>query len=200
MPLTITAAAFTEFNDKSPARCTVTFTAAADVPSNVDPAPSNDVANMEVNVLDLNDTNMQAVPPNHESVAVSLKPVKTKIKDTVASVTKTIKLKVTNADDEDPGHTITVTLGAGTCVGVGLPDFDPDNIGIQNSATVDGEKTATGVVTLSINSADFTNTTSKSPARCRQQFCQAGPMGNVEPNTSNDCTELVIDVTDANDF
>ena len=43
-------------------------------------------------------------------------------------------------------------------------------------------------------------TAAKSPTRCVQQFCISGPMGNVEPNTSNDCTELTIDVTDQNDF
>ena len=141
------------------------------------------------------------VAATHESVVGSLKPVKVKIKDTVASVTKTIKLKITNADaNEDPGHLITVTLGAGTCIGVGLPDFDKDTVGVQNALTVKGEKTVSGVVTMNLSRDDYTTLNAKSPARCTQQFCQNGPMGNVEPNTTNDCTELVLDITDQNDF
>ncbi len=201
VPLTIDSMAFASFNAKSPARCQITFTATADVPMNGDPALSNNVANMELTVLDLNDAELQAVPPNHESVTASLKPVKVKIRDGALSVTKTIKLKVTNADDEaDPGHAITVTLGAGTCVGVGLPDFNKDTPAIENTVSVESEKTATGVVTLTLAANDYPTTNAKSPARCTQQLCLTGPMGSVEPNTTNDCTELVLDVFDANDL
>jgi hypothetical protein len=93
-----------------------------------------------------------------------------------------------------------VSLGSGTCTGVGLPDFDKDSAGVQNSVTVKGEKSATGVVTLTLNAGSFTTPNAKSPARCTQQLCAAGPMGNVEPNPSNDCTQLTIDVIDQNDF
>jgi hypothetical protein len=200
VPLSITSAAFAAFNEKAPARCVVTFTATADVPGNVDPAPSNDVADLEVTVFDLNDGNGVAAP-NHESVTTSLKPLKVKIADGAATASKTVKLKVTNADaGEAAGHLISVSLGAGTCLGVGAPDFDKNTVGVQSTMTVAGNKTASGVVTVTVSRDDFTSSNKKSPGRCTQQLCAAGPMGNVEPNSTNDCTELTIDVIDQNDF
>jgi len=194
--VTIPSAGFTSYNAKSPERCQLTFQATADLPMVGDPNPSNDIAKVELNVLDLNDP-VQTMA--HESVAVSIKPVKVKIDDGAANELKNIKLKVTNADDEaDPGHAITVTLGAGTCVGVGLPDFDKDMMGVQNTAAVEGEKSVSGVMQLNLSAANFSSPNKKSPARCTQLLCADGP--GAEPNPTNDCTELIIDVTDENDF
>jgi hypothetical protein len=89
-------------------------------------------------------------------------------------------------------------LGSGTCVGVGLPDFDDDMIGVQNTIDVEGGKSETGMMALTLSRDDYMTTSA--PARCVQELCVTGPPLNTEPNTSNDCTELVIDMTDQNDF
>ena len=199
--VTIPSSGFTSFNEKSPERCQLTFQADVDIPGNTEPRPANNIAKLELNVLDKNDPIGSApATMNHESVAVSEKPLSVKIREGSTNLIKTFKLKVTNTDIEaDPGHAITVTLGAGTCIGVGLPDFS-DTVGVQNSVTVEGEKSATGVVTLTLSRDDYLSPNKNTPARCTQQFCQTGPMGNVEPNTTNDCTELLLDVKDENDF
>jgi hypothetical protein len=193
------AAAFTSFNADSPFRCQFIFVATADVPMNSDPAPANNTVKVDVNVRDLNDAD-QIAAPNHESIAVSVKPLKIKIKEGQMSAAKNVKMKIGNADEDDVDHQITVSLGAGTCVGVGLPDFDDETAGVQSTINVEGGKSKTGVMALTLNRNDFTTVTAKSPARCTQQLCVTGPPLNTEPNTSNDCTELTIDVTDENDF
>lgn len=193
------SAAFTSFNSDSPQRCVLTFAAVADVSGSVDPTPENNMANVEVSVRDLNDPE-QVAAPNHESTVASVRPIRLRISDGQMTATKTIRLKVINADDDEDGHTVTATIGSGTCVAATLPDFDRTVAGDQNITTIGGGDMKAARVTLTVHRDDISTDSTKSPRRCVRQLCATGPSGNTEPNTSNDCTELTVDVTDQNDF
>jgi YVTN family beta-propeller protein len=189
---------FTSFNLKAPTRCTLTFTARS-LPSfgTSEPTPSNNVATAEFNILDKNDPEQTAV---HESVLSSIKPITVKVKDAVASVSKTAKPKVGNADylptaEAAAAHVVSVSAVDGDCPAstVGAVTFHG-----APSTGVDGGKTATGALPLSITAAGFSSPSALSPARCTAVLTVVGPPGDTD--ASNNQTRLTIDVIDANDF
>jgi hypothetical protein len=201
IPLTISSAAFATFNSKAPKRCTITLTAnTINEPGNVDPNPSNDVATLELNVIDKNDPQMAAV---HESIMKSVKPLTLTIGDGAVSKVKTAKPAAGNADilpqAEDPGHLITVMQSDDCPRGtVGMVDYDADTGGSQSFITLKGGKSASGKLTVTASSAAFSTPNPKSPQRCTVLLTATGPGGDSD--STNDATVLVIEVVDKNDF
>ena len=197
LSITAPSAQFSPFNLKAPTRCTFTLTAYPTKDFTDEKNESNDVAVLEVNVINANTPEMTAT---HETTIASLKPLKVKIGAGRTEVTKTLKLKVGNADylptAEDPGaHSIAVPALDGDCptATVGAVTLDgAASVGVQ------GGKTAKGVAPLTLSAAALDSPSALSPARCRLTLTALGPAGDTD--ASNNSTQLVIDVIDANDL
>lgn len=152
------------------------------------------------------------VCPAHDSVVLPVKPVKVKIPDEApVSVTKTVKVKVVNADVNEGGNdTIKLTATSNCPVGVtvGTPDFG----GAGDETVVDAGRKATAAVAVTVTDAAFTTFNSKAPKRCTLTFTSTttgtNPPGgggnvavvsNLDPTTSNNSTTAELNVFDEND-
>lgn len=192
---------FENLNRKTPNRCAIQFTVASTSPGNVDPTPSNNTSWMEVNGFDLSDPEQNVV---HETIVDSYRaahPGKIEIFTGQTAKTDIVRVVVMNADaDEVPGDTITLTADDGDCPAgtVGVPDFDADTPGTQNSVVVAGQKSARGSLTVSVNAADFYSANRRALGRCTASLTASGPGGDSDP--SNNTTRLQINVFDRNDL
>lgn len=194
--------AFATFNRKAPARCTLEFTTATLVTGNADPVPSNNLAILELNVVDHNDAET-ASPPEHESLVASLKPLKISIGRRKDSAAKKAVPAVTNADilpSPDAGDVIALGVDTSGCPGLAATvDMDKKTAGDQASVAVDGGRSTKGRLVLAANTTDFTTRNRKSPERCFATVTATGP-SDPDPEPSNNRSTLVIDVIDGNDF
>jgi cysteine-rich repeat protein len=199
IPLVIPRGLFSSFNRLAPARCTFAVTATTLVAGNIDPNPSNDAALVEVNVIDLNQAPGTVT---HESVLASVAPITIDLAAGDGTLFKTVKAKVTNADlGETPGHAISLAVMGGNCPwAVQSIDLAPRQSGAQDQGTVAGGKSANAKVRLAINPLSFKTANAKSPARCVAVLVASDPTGNIEPDSPNNITHLVIDVIDKSDF
>lgn len=200
--VTVTEAAFTTFNRRAPGRCTLMFTAATQEPGNIDPEDSNNLATAELNVLDLNDA--ESTSPPHETVALSLKPLKVKIAAKGVPIVKKLRPSVLNADvlpAADAGDAISVAVDVSDCPGTSVVRLDMAKKvdGDQTSVSVDGGRKAKGEVRLQFDPALIDTRNEKSPRRCTAVFTATGP-SDPDPDGSNNVTELVIDLYDKNDL
>jgi hypothetical protein len=199
VPLSIDSAHFTNATQKAPTRCTLRFTANT-LPADLsyDPTPANNTAILELSVS--NATVPGGAPP-HETYVRSVAPLSVSLRAGVSSVTKTARIKVGNGDiGETPGHPVSVTVSDGDCPAgtVGAVDLDARLPGAQDSVTVRGGRTKVGALTVTINADAFSTPSGKAPARCTASIMAVGPAGDTD--ASNDATQLVIEVTDRNDF
>jgi len=196
VPLTIRSSDFTSFNRKSPQRCSLSFSAS--VGGSIDPTPANNVAPLELSVIDRNDPEQTQ---RHESYVVSLRPLRVTIGRGHGAVTRKRRVSVGNADiGETGGHNVSVTVSDGDCPAgaVGMADFNRSLGGSQSTVTVLGGRRKRGSVPLTIDPAVFASTGVKSPARCTAEVTVTGPAGDGD--ASNNVSRLVIDVVDRNDF
>src|SRR5262249_6946700 len=152
----------------------------ADYPvlGNADPTPENNVALVELNVIDRNDADQTAV---HESVFESVAPVRVRLSKRSSLATLLVPITVRNADTGDAaGHAIAVRAYDGDCppgtagaaAFLGAPPGAPNVIGVRST------RTYTGRLTLSINGAGFHSPNWKSPARCTALLQATGPGGD----------------------
>ncbi|MBI3782986.1 MAG: hypothetical protein HY270_06250, partial [Deltaproteobacteria bacterium] len=203
LPLTINSTDFTSFNFKAPTRCTL-LVSASDVIAggNNDPSPANNVAAVEINVIDKNDPE-HSTTTVHESVVKSANPTKINIGLTKPSATKTLSATLENADytptAESPGDVISLNAST-TCPGLMLGAPVCDSTTMSSSATVKGGATKTCKVTATADGNQIFISNKLSPLRCTVTFTATGPSPQVAPlDPSNNSTELVIDVLDKND-
>jgi hypothetical protein len=144
-------------------------------------------------------------PNPHDSVVLPVKPLTVKLAAGTTSVSKTIKVKVRNADTEafGLGHEIQLAATSADCPGgtiSDVPDFDKTMPGAQDSVFVEAGKTKKALVSLVISSAAFSTFNSKAPKRCTITFtANATEIGNVDPNPNNDSVTLELNVIDEND-
>jgi len=204
IPLFIRSGDFTSFNFKAPTRCTLIITASAVVAGGSnDPNPSNNRAVVEVNVVDKRDP-AQTTANAHETLVKSAKPTRLTIPATKSMATKTLKAAVVNADykpvAENPGDAITLSAST-TCTGLtlGTPVCDP--LAVSDTVTVNGGASKTCTVTATASASQISTPNLKSPQRCTVTLTATGP---TDPQTApldstNNSTELVIDVLDKND-
>lgn len=201
LTLDVVGADFTTHNRRVPTRCTLQFTADSIAPDNTDPTPGNNVAYMEVNVLDFADPEQAAV---HESLIDSFRtthPGKIEIRAGQSTQTKIVKPLVINGDaDEDPGDELSVSVDDGDCPPgtLGLVDFDSRIDGVQDTVVVRGQRKARGKLEITVNAADFFSPSRRSLARCYATLTVSGPGGDSDP--SNNTTRMVINVFDRNDL
>jgi hypothetical protein len=193
--LTVTAAAFTSFSRSAPHRCTLIFTAKPGSPGDAnDPTPANNTMPVEVNIIDNNDPS-QSTP--HQTTIGSLKPVTVTIADGQATKNKTMRPSVGNADAaEVPGDPINLLLSSGTCApGTGgTVTF----VGAPSPVVVRGGTHITGILPLTVTSAQVHTPNKRSPQRCVIALTATGPGGDGD--ASNNTTQVVIDVVDKNDY
>ena len=149
-----------------------------------------------------------AVSITHDTVVLARPAVNARIPKGQNQVTVQFPMRVRNADilpkREKPGHTVRLTASDGTCpVGTvaGLPDFDNNTAGAQDSVLLPGGRTKAAMVTLTVNASAFANIhNSQAPRRCTLQM-QADSVlaGNVDPTPRNNIVGVELNVLDAND-
>src|SRR5262249_30466609 len=154
---------------------------------------SNDVYPLELNVVDANDPEATST---HESRIDSVKGVKIKIgKGVSGPVTKTVKVHLVNADRGEIGHDITLDANDGDCPAGTVAIVGPA------TQTVAGGSRASATVNVTASAAAFQSRSARSPARCTAVLTAVTAVpGNVEPDASNNSTQLVVEVNDQNDY
>jgi hypothetical protein len=182
-------------NYESPIRCRYTLTAYAATDFTVDATPWNNVATFDVDILDLNQSEMSAV---HETTISVVKPVKLKIKDGATSVTKKIKLKVGSADylpapEDAASHPVSVS-GSSDCtaLSIGTPTFRGTHRSMWAAATPSPERSRSP-------SPLPTCTRPTSRTRC-DVFATLTAADHRRLDAGNDAASVVVDVIDLNDF
>ncbi len=185
--LNIDSAAFAGPNQQVPMRCSLVFEVVASQPSgSIDPTLANNIAFMELNVVDKNKTDAAPDP-----VLKSLAPVKVTIPQGRATVTTKVRPQLgrdANGAPLDQSATLAVS---GNCPANAVSAVTP-----AQGAGANGSTNAT--VVLTINSAAFTTAHAKSPARCGATLSATGT--SVDPQAASRTSTLVIDVVDKNDF
>lgn len=192
---------FASYNPLSPHRCHVQLTTSSVFNGgNEDPFPHNNSAALEIDVLDENDA-AGTVPL--ESLVQSPRPVALRISRRATSVSRTIAVSVTNADvlPMSPDHPIAVAVDDGDCPPgtIGAVDFDPILVGAQSTAIMPAGATQIGTLTITAARDGFFSPNAKSPDRCVASIIATGPV-DPDANPTNNVTDVVIDVADANDY
>ncbi|HVM97683.1 MAG TPA: DUF4215 domain-containing protein [Candidatus Acidoferrales bacterium] len=201
--LAIYPADFTSFNYKAPKRCTLTVTAATVIPDGSnDSTPSNNVALLELNVVDKHDAEQTSV---HETTVASAPPVVFTIPSGKSTLVKTLTAKIGNADyrptAESPGDDISLSASS-SCAGLRLATPICTKSTSSDDAIVKGAKTASCKISATADSATISTPNKLSPRRCTVTLTAAGPsdpeMAPLDP--SNNVTNLVVDVLDKHDY
>ncbi|MBI3783798.1 MAG: DUF4215 domain-containing protein [Deltaproteobacteria bacterium] len=204
VPVTIQSSAFDSFNFKAPARCTLAFIASAVVPGGSnDPSPSNNVALVELSVVDKHDSE-HAAPTVHETTIKSAPPVAVNIPLHKDSAVKTLKASIGNADyrpsAENPGDPISLSAST-TCLGLtlGTPICDP--VTSSDTVTVKGGAAKTCKISATAFKGPIDTPNKFAPQRCTVTLAAHGPSDpEMTPlDASNNSTQLVIDLLDKND-
>lgn len=197
IPLLFDRAAFTSATSRTPARCTMRFTSQTlPAGSSVDPTPANNVATLELNVVDATDAQ---IPGVSESYVRSALPVALTIPSTKQSVQRRVPILVGNGTlAERAGHEITVTVNGGDCPSSIFDSFDLDLKAPLNqaSAVVRGGALKAGMLPLTVDLNTFATPNRFAPARCTAEVTVSGA---ADGDAGNNTTKLVIDVTDLHD-
>ena len=192
--LTAKAADHVTVLPKVPTRCTVTVAANTTIVNAGDPSYDNATATFDVDIFDGNDA-PSASP--HESWAAVQKPMRVTLQPGVASLTKTLRLRIGNGDpassSENAGHGIVPGFDVGNCP-AGIISLDPTPV------LVPAGRQAVVPVTVTVTSSEFGQWYGPGPDRCTftLRATTLSP-GSVEPDASNDATHVVLDVYDRND-
>jgi hypothetical protein len=188
---------FTTVNRLAPARCMLDMRVVTTGVINEDPQPSNDRARLPINVFDKNDMEQAT---SHESVLRSAKLVKVIIPfEADAPKIKKATAKVVNADilpiPELAGHPVNLSVDDNDC--------PPGTVSVVTMlpATVEGGKNLSVKLQVSADAEDFETASKKSPARCTARITMTTDVpANSEPDSTNNTSDLVIDVYDKNDL
>lgn len=185
--LNIDSAAFAALKQMMPMRCSLAFAAVVVQPAgSSDPTLTNNVAVLELNVVDRNTSN---VPP--QPILKSLAPVKVKVPRGQSGVTTTIVPRL-GADGTGVRLDRTGTL----TVSSNCPANTVSAVNPAASGDAGGSDKMSLVVR--INSAAFTTPHDKCPARCSATLTVSGT--GVDAQNATRTSQLLIDVIDKNDF
>jgi parallel beta-helix repeat protein len=195
--LSINRDAFTSPGGRAVARCVMHFSALG---PGTDPTPDNNTIDVELNVIDLNDSASTLVP---DTAIRSMGPLTLVLWPGQASNQWRIPFVITNVDPDGwrarQTHMVTVTARDGTCppgVVQGV-DVDLRTPGNQSSTSVYAGWGVVGLLNLSIDANAFTTTSLWSRARCSISVEVSDP-DDMAP--ANNVTNMQIDVVDANDL
>jgi len=174
-----------------PTRCTVSIEGSTTLSNAGDVSWKNAKAVFDVDVLDRNDPPLAS---RHESWVAVQKPMRLVLRPGIDSLSKTLRLRVGNADPSAPsdasGHAIVPGVDPGDCP-AGSISVDPTPL------VVPAGRQATVPVTVTVNPVDFGSWYRTGPSRCTFSLrVSTGVPGNVEPDPSNDAAHVVLDVYD----
>ncbi|MBI3784005.1 MAG: PD40 domain-containing protein [Deltaproteobacteria bacterium] len=183
---------FQTHNSKVPARCALTVRATTVLLGNEDPTPRNNVQELEIDVNDKNDSSAAV----HESAVQSAVPLKLTIGENGEPVTKSVPVKLINGDlGETAGHDIVLSVDQGDCPAGTVALAAPSTL------TVAGGAKGTAKIIVGASTSGFTAANSASLGRCTALLtATTSVMGNVEPDTTNNTTHLLIEVNDKTDY
>lgn len=189
VPLRIAASAFTHSNKTAPIRCSLAVSVASTNEDNSDPTSANNRVAVELNVVD--NSNPQTASPA-ESVIASAKPVQVTIarSSSTMSKTKSLSVKIQNVDTATA--TLAVTANDGNCPSGTVTLQAPSTLTLAGGA----KGTVKAIVTAT--NAAFLTRNAKSPSRCTATLTVTGP--GIDPEATNNTTQVVVDVVDAGDF
>lgn len=198
LTLAIDASRFTSSRRRVATRCTIELSAQVTAPDNVDPTPENDVAFMELNVIDLNDVDQPGAPEFWVESFRASHPGKIEIRAGHASQTKRVKAIVVHAGSGEA--TLALNVADGTCPPgtIGTPDFDTRSPDDQTSVLVGAGRQARATIPITVRGADFFSPTSRARARCIATLSVSSSTGDTDP--SNNTTRMVVNVYDRNDM
>ena len=187
--LNIGSMAFATLNQMMPMRCTLIFsTVVAQPAGSFDPTATNNVALLELSVVDRNSSD---VPP--QPILKSIAPVKVKIaRGQTSATTKIVPRLGTDGNGSRLDRTGTLTVSS-NCPASAVSAVNP----IPGPSGEGGARSKMSVV-LTINSAAFTTPHDKCPARCSAQLTVSGT--GVGAQNATRASQLLIDVIDKNDF
>ena len=145
--------------------------------------------------------------PVHDTVVLPVKPVAVTIPIGKTSVTKTIFVKVRNADQtHTTGYNVKLSVDDSDCgtlhATAAAPDFLPLTTGTQDSVLVPDGKTKSAKVVLTISASAFTSVNRKAPHRCTLWFTSAADTAlvNADPTPANNSFPVELNVTNLNNL
>jgi hypothetical protein len=188
--LNVDSAAFATLGQQMPIRCTLVFAAVATQPAgSFDPTLANNVAVLELNVVDKNTSGAAA-----QAILKSVAPVRIRIPRGRTSVTTKIRPRLgTDGNGAPLAQTGTLTVSSSDCPANMVSAVNP-NSGAAGSGRSTGQMT----LVVTINSTAFTTPHDKCPARCSATLTAGG--AGVDQQNASRVSRLVIDVIDKNDF
>ncbi len=138
-------------------------------------------------------------PEVHDAVVAQLKPLNVTIPSRSFSVTKTISVKVTNADPKTEILTQTISLTSSSDCPAGVT-ISPANFGQSplGSVTLAAGKSKTGKATVTMQSGQLTSLNHVTPTRCTIAFL-ASPQASIDPTLRNAGVALQLNLIDKND-
>ena len=148
-----------------------------------------------------------AIPTTFDSVVLPPKPVNVLIEEGQTSVTKSLTIKVRNADvkpaREKPGHLIQLTVRDGTCPAgtvAGRPDFDRQTAGAQDTVLIKGGATKHTKIPLVFDASSYPTSNSVAPFRCSLavSVAAAGDTENIDPTSANNAVPVEVNVINQN--
>jgi Tol biopolymer transport system component len=190
VPLLITSSKFATVNHSAPYRCALAVSVTtANVDDNIDPTPANNSVPVELNVIDQN--NLQASSAA-DAVIKSVRPVQLTIGKhaPTMSATRTLTVRLLNADSVPASLTATATDGTCPVGTVRVSTPAPVQVAAGASARVKLQVTATNAAFLTANGV------ARSRCIATVNVASAG----TDPDPTNNTAQLVIDVTDKEDF
>jgi hypothetical protein len=116
----------------------------------------------------------------------------------VAPVTKQLTVAVRNADSDSASAATVVLTQTNDCppgVAVLDPDFDTKTANIQSSATINGGKTRSAILRISVDHS-LTTLNHKAPARCTIRLAAGFQDPTIDPNPSNNQTVVELNLYD----
>ena len=191
----VPAAVVTTPSSRAPVRCRVRVQAAVTSPvGNVDPRWTNDVLDVEVDVVDRNDL---AAPPASEAVASPVKPLRVTLPAAGTPKAVPVRIKLHNAAAMPAALTLSGDDGdcpAGTIASL---DADAKSPGVQPGVTLGGRKSATVTANLLVRPPLWSTADGASPARCTVRVSASGAVADADPG--NDTVALTIDTEGPDD-
>jgi cysteine-rich repeat protein len=140
--------------------------------------------------------------PVHDSVIVPVSPVTIVLPAAVDVMTKSVSVRVANADvvptRETPGHIVQLKAEDGDCprgTVAAPPDFVRNVPGSQDAALVMGGVSKSAQVQLTILRAAFEDLSTKVPQRCHLRLTAVATLpGNFDPTPENSTTSVELNV------
>ncbi|MCX8073620.1 MAG: hypothetical protein N3C12_14415 [Candidatus Binatia bacterium] len=182
-------------NRGSPYRCRLLVRAGVALEGNEDPTPWNNVALLEVNLVQ---SDQPYVERKHQTVVLSARPTRIRFRRGQKTIARSLRVGVANADRLDvAGHAVTLVGRDGDCPPgtVGTPEFHRPGALPVDKVVVPNGRRRFAKVPIRLNKEVVELMQGASPYRCTLQFEAIGPSGDENPsdNTTGALLEIYAD-------